>query len=58
MSAMSELDLIRREEFDAFFLGIGFDPCPFCNGEGECQDEYEGETVRYACKDCEGTGEH
>lgn len=57
MSAMSELDLVKREEFDAFFMGIGFDPCLHCGGSGECEDEYEGQQVRWACIDCNGTGE-
>ena len=59
MSAMSELDLVQREEWEAFAAGIQPDepmPCENCDGAGECEDEYEGQQVRWACIDCNGTG--
>ena len=59
MSAMSELDLINREEWEAFFAGVQpaeVEPCEFCEGEGEAEDIYEGQLVRFQCPDCNGTG--
>ena len=59
MSAMSELDLINREEWEAFFAGVQPDepmPCENCDGAGEAEDEFEGLLVIYTCPDCNGTG--